>query len=335
MAFNKEIWKAQKLSSFRLNMKAQLAGQIQDPSELIDKLSNEYEATIDKMFADHAQISMEIQTEIQANKALKDYYAKVGGYKDNMLIFIDIIKENVSLSRCPIDISGSSMDDGNDKLFPVIDKNAIAYFFKTVLGEAVDLVFNINKVGKLLNYGGVSLGDAFIKNHLITVDYRNSGYMTRERKYIVYNAGNDFDIVLNKFWSDISTDMKYLNRVIFTRNDTPVEFVFQEVKYNTQFTNVIEFREKDEYKIASVLKRVNFPNTNEKSYMIFEHRNPRNEDQLLLNYYKNRNFETDQSSIMGDLKNSNEIIASAVRYCLKELEAYALLDHKEVDEYKI
>jgi len=37
---------------------------------------------------------------------------------------------------------------------------------------------------------------------------------------------------------------------------------------------------------------------------------------------------------MGDLKNSNEIIASAVRYCLKELEAYALLDHKEVDEYK-
>lgn len=334
MAFNKEIWKAQKLSSFRLNMKAQLAGQIQDPSELIDKLSNEYEATIDKMFADHAQISMEIQTEIQANKALKDYNAKVGGYKDNMLIFIDIIKENVSLSRCPIDISGSSMDDGNDKLFPVIDKNAIAYFFKTVLGEAVDLVFNINKVGKLLNYGGVSLGDAFIKNHLITVDYRNSGYMTRERKYIVYNAGNDFDIVLNKFWSDISTDMKYLNRVIFTRNDTPVEFVFQEVEYNTKFTNVIEFREKDEYKIASVLKRVNFPNTNEKSYMIFEHRNPRNEDQLLLNYYKNRNFETDQSSIMGDLKNSNEIIASAVRYCLKELEAYALLDHKEVDEYK-
>ena len=334
MAFNKEIWKAQKLSSFRLNMKAQLAGQIQDPSELIDKLSDEYEATIDKMFADHAQMSMEIQTEIQANKALKDYYAKVGGYKDNMLIFIDIIKENVSLSRCPIDISGSSMDDGNDKLFPVIDKNAIAYFFKTVLGEAVDLVFNINKVGKLLNYGGVSLGDAFIKNHLITVDYKNSGYMTRERKYIVYNAGNDFDIVLNKFWSDISTDMKYLNRVIFTRNDTPVEFVFQEVEYNTQFTNVIEFREKDEYKIASVLKRVNFPNTNEKSYMIFKHRNPQNEDQLLLNYYKNRNFETDQSSIMGDLKNSNEIIASAVRYCLKELEAYALLDHKEVDEYK-
>jgi len=89
MAFNKEIWKAQKLSSFRLNMKAQLAGQIQDPSELIDKLSDEYEATIDKMFADHAQMSMEIQAEIQANKALKDYYAKVGGYKDNMLIFID------------------------------------------------------------------------------------------------------------------------------------------------------------------------------------------------------------------------------------------------------
>ena len=252
-----------------------------------------------------------------------------------------------------IDTSGSSIDDGNKNLYPDINKDALEVLLRSMGGDVIEtLTFGkvIKAVGKVtgideffidavttifdIDFGRFSIGNAVLENHLITIDYKDINlHTTQERKYVLYKANPIFDKALNSVWSKMDSDMQTLDRVIFTRDKTPVELIYHKFyKKDTNIPNTFEFRAgSSDDKIISVLRRIDYPKEGKGAYL----KTGNNPQKLITNYYANDGTNSDK--VKDDLYNSE--IKQAAKYCLKELKGYALqgdnLNTKEYEDLKI
>ena len=305
---------------------------------------------LDKLNSLYNDILKNATTQEEAEKLLKN--SKMSVVFNGAGIFIDLLHAT-ELSSFHYDLfAGTSKEDGKI-LYCVEDKDVMGYVFKTIIKTAVDFVLTKN-----IFTAGLSLFTDFItSNHLITLDYYKKNPQTNndissnpitERKYILFNADKNFDSALNKVWGNISADMNSLDRVIFTRDDIPVEFIYHK-KYHNGELNTFEFRNNSEEAIVSVLKRISYPTSLNEIKAYLAKGNHATADQIirncLVNYASNANsVKGDLTSSIGysdtsaDLKITKKQIQNAARYCLKKLEGYALegnvLKGKEAEEYE-
>ncbi|WP_165589855.1 hypothetical protein, partial [Campylobacter geochelonis] len=292
-----------------------------------DLFKNAIEDTIDKNVKDASEADKQF-----ANMQKK----RVGIYIDGKFTIIDLTVSQILFNSFLVDTSGSSIDDGNDKLYLHIEKSEILYAIKRTVGNAIDILISRTWVGAIVA-AIVDIPNLITSNHTIAVEYRDKNSNDiKERKYILYNA-TDFDTSLSSEWGNISSDMNTLDRVIFTRNDTPVEFIYHKEYYpNKIIKNVFEFRQgRDEKKIVSVLKRIGYPiNNNKIAHMTFS--KGEEPKQLIANYYAN--YGAGASSVMSDLEYKGNIdkfikLKQAAAYALENLKGYALAGDKPISEY--
>ena len=112
--FNKQEWKKEKLVEFNAKLINELKN-IRDSELLINEVRDSYTSTLDEIIFNSDIISL-----AQAEDMLKNKSKKIGSYfNDGLMIFIDTYSNVIKLEKAPIDISGSSIDDGNNKLYPV------------------------------------------------------------------------------------------------------------------------------------------------------------------------------------------------------------------------
>ncbi|QKF71150.1 calcium-binding protein [Campylobacter geochelonis] len=291
--------------------------------ELTDLFKNAIEDTIDKNVKDASEADKQF-----ANMQKK----RVGIYIDGKFTIIDLTVSQILFNSFLVDTSGSSIDDGNDKLYLHIEKSEILYAIKRTVGNAIDILISRTWVGAIVA-AIVDIPNLITSNHTITVEYRDKNSNDiKERKYILYNA-TDFDTSLSSEWRNISSDMNTLDRVIFTRNDTPVEFIYHKRYKNKKDgqLNTFEFRQgRDEKKIVSVLKRIGYPiNNNKIAHMTFS--KGEEPKQLIANYYAN--YGAGASSVMSDLDNSDKALQQAAAYALENLKGYALAGDISKKEY--
>lgn len=279
-----------------------------------------------------------ILTKDEADAKFKKIQLKgIGVFVDGKFAIIDVLNASCQFKKSPIDLTGSSIDDGNDKLYHSIDDHYLKFLFKRVFGNVIDLVISIIPQTRLLTL--LNIADSTTKNHIINVDYKDKkSNTTQERKYILYKANPIFDKALGSVWGKISSDMQIYDRVIFTRDETPVEFIYQKQYYqNNNIKNVFEFRQgRDEYKIISVLKRINYPTDKKEAHLSFgKDDNPK---KLITNYYAN--YGEGASRVLSDLKyNENDkryiAIKHSAQHCLRELVGYTLKsDNPKISEYE-
>ena len=111
--FNKQEWKKEKLVEFNAKLINELKN-IRDSELLINEVRDSYTSTLDEIIFNSDIISL-----AQAEDMLKNKSKKIGSYfNDGLMIFIDTYSNVIKLEKAPIDISGSSIDDGNNKLYP-------------------------------------------------------------------------------------------------------------------------------------------------------------------------------------------------------------------------
>ena len=264
-----------------------------------------------------------------------------------------------------IDTSGSSIDDGNKNLYPDISKDALEVLLRSMGGDVIEtLTFGkvIKAVGKVtgideffidavttifdIDFGRFSIGNAVLENHLITIDYKDINlHTTQERKYVLYKANPIFDKALNSVWSKMDSDMQTLDRVIFTRDKTPVELIYHKnyEKEGSKFKNTFEFRAgSSDDKIISVLRRISYVNESKGNVVHLAKETNGEARKLITNYYANDG--SGANSLIRDLeyKGSDKdkiAIRQSARYSLKELKGYALqgdnLNTKEYEDLKI
>lgn len=338
--FEKGKWKAEKLAEFKKALSNSPLGKYQNA---IDEMEAKYTAILDRVLqTDSVTTQADAENELKSQKNRKAFLTFV----DKSMYVIDTAINVVKFHELPIDVSGSSMDDGNENLYYDIDKDELLFFAKSMLGDAVSLISSAailklariklgtgeNFVGEVIkhviDFGEFDLSKAILENHVIKVDYKDKDtHETQERKYILYKADKIFDFALDDVWSSVKADMDNLDRTIFTRNNTPVEFIW----HNRAFANTnkedktLEFRTgREEEKIASVLKRV------DSEYIKFLDFGS-SPISLVRNYYAN--YGANAGSVLTDLDIKNDKQQHAA-YAFKNLKGYALKNEKETTEYQ-
>lgn len=264
---------------------------------------------LDKLNSLYNDILKNATTQEEAEKLLKN--SKMSVAFNGAGIFIDLLHAT-ELSSFHYDLfAGTSKEDGKI-LYCVEDKDVMGYVFKTIIKTAVDFVLTKN-----IFTAGLSLFTDFItSNHLVTLDYYKKNPQTNndisnnpitERKYILFNADKNFDSALNKVWGNISADMNSLDRVIFTRDEIPVKFIYHRYidayKGGTSKPNTFEFRNNSEEAIISVFKRIGYPvhaNSIEAHLAKGKEEAPQ---KIIRNYYAN--YGESAGSISIDMKNDN------------------------------
>ena len=341
--FDKAKWKAAKSAEFVSAMNGSVLGK---HKSIVDRLKQEYDKLLDNVLQ-----SPNSTNETKANNELKlkksDRFFTV--FAGVSLFIVDTLTNVAELHDLPIDISGSSMDEGNDTLYFDIEKNQLALLLKSFLGETAEAL-TMMKVLKFVNkgagqliqktmqhidFGNFSITDAIVKNHAIIIDYRNiDSDELKERKYIIHKADKIFDFALDSHWNNIKSDMDTLDRVIFAKTEIPkikllkakipIEFIFYRNNHplGGTYDKTLEFRNgkgENEEKVISVLKRVN---RNYIDYLQFNE----NPQKLLANYYAN--YGSDAANIINEINTDEDISdgEKAAAYALKNLKGYVLKD---------
>lgn len=266
-----------------------------------------------------------VTTEAQAEEALKKK-KNMGIFSNGVGFLIDLSSATKIFSFSYDVFAGTSKEDGKT-LYPKEDRNYCWYIVKTTIGAGVNFMMSKNIFTGVISVFSDFTG-MLTKNHTITIDYyrkeNNNESINNpvvERKYVILNASNDFNYVLEGIWSSFNSDMNSLDRVIFTRDNTPVEFIYHK-NYKSSFKNTFEFRAgTQEYKMVSILKRLYFPTDNNPIHIAKTTKG--NAIRLLANYYAN--YGEGASRVLNDLKNiTDELKQLAAAHCLNELKGYAL-----------
>ena len=337
--FKKGKWKTEKLVELRNTLKNSPLGKYQT---IIDKIEAEYTTMLDSVLQTN-----NVNTKEDAENQLKSRIKrkKILFFVDKSMYLIDTANNVVKFHELPVDISGSSIDDGNENLYPDIDRDELLFLAKSVLGDLVSYLTGARVLkailkpndtfGRLLDntisvvdFGEFDISKVFLKNHIIKVDYKDiDSNEAKERKYILYRADKIFDFALDDVWSSVKADLDSLNRTIFTRNnDTPVEFIWHKEAYSgsNKKDKTLEFRTgRDEEKIVSVLKRV------DSEYVKFLDFGS-SPIELVANYYSN--YGTNASSVIVDLENYKKKVNAA--YAFKNLKGYVLANETNSNEYQ-
>ena len=337
--FNKGRWKAEKLSEFGKSLKNSAIGRY---NAIVDKLNKEYESILDRVLQSNG-----VDTVEKADKELKSSkFRKIFSIVGKGVVWtIDTVGNAIEYHKLPVDLSGSSIDNGNKNLYPDIEKNSFIFLLKSILGEEIETVTFAkvlkwagrivgdlddtmeelgNMITKTIDFEEFDISNAFLRNHAIIVNYKDTNTnATKERKYILYKSDKIFDYALNTVWSEVKADMDNLDRVIFTRNDTPIEFIWHNRKTSDKDKipdKTLEFRiDRNEDKIISVLKRV------DRDYIKYLQFNE-NPQKLLANYYAN--YGSDAANIINEINTDKDISdgEKVAAYALKNLKGYVLKD---------
>ena len=332
--FNKGRWKAEKLSEFGKSLKNSAIGKY---NAIVDKLNKEYESILDRVLQSNG-----VDTAEKADKELKSskFRRIISIVGKGVVWTIDTVGNAIEYHKLPVDLSGSSIDDGNKNLYPDIEKNSFIFLLKSILGEEIETVTFAkvlkwagrivgdlddtmeelgNMITKTIDFEEFDISSAFLRNHAIIVNYKDiNTNAIKERKYILYKSDKIFDYALNTVWNEVKADMDNLDRVIFTRNDTPIEFIWHNrkvVEGDSTPIKTLEFRiDRNEDKIISVLKRVDRDYI---EYLQFANGDPK---ELLANYYAN--YGVGAGNIINEIGDNKEVPA----YALKNLKGYVLKD---------
>lgn len=332
--FNKGRWKAEKLSEFGKSLKNSAIGKY---NAIVDKLNKEYESILDRVLQSNG-----VDTAEKADKELKSskFRRIISIVGKGVVWTIDTVGNAIEYHKLPVDLSGSSIDDGNKNLYPDIEKNSFIFLLKSILGEEIETVTFAkvlkwagrivgdlddtmeelgNMITKTIDFEEFDISSAFLRNHAIIVNYKDiNTNAIKERKYILYKSDKIFDYALNTVWNEVKADMDNLDRVIFTRNDTPIEFIWHNKYYQKpKYDKTLEFRNgkgANEEKVISVLKRVD---RNYIEYLQFANGDPK---ELLANYYAN--YGVGAGDIINEIGDNKEVPA----YALKNLKGYVLKD---------
>lgn len=328
--FDKSAFTQGKVSIIIQTLKAKEAFKGGDANEMIQATAKLLTSIVNEAIDESVKNASEAE-----KKYAKLAKKRFGFYVKGKLIVIDNIFKEIELSTYEINHTGSSMlEEGNDKLYPQIEKHEILYFLKNTFGLTVDalIVTTTRGVVSLL----VSATDYILKNHLIEIDYNNiSSNELKEKKYIVFNS-EEYENILDDHWGKINQLMNNLNidRVILVtdKSNSNAEVVFYK-EYKIDTPNTFEIRgtyandsKKDEILIP-FLKRIDYPSGNKKAFLKIG-KNSNDTHEIIVNYYSQ---STSSSQIKSDL--SNDSLKQAAAYALESLSGYVLDNHTTTSKY--
>ena len=301
---------------------------------------------LDKVKPTYEDIIKNAKTEEEALEAIKKSKSNVVGFvHGGSLVAIDLLKTADLIKFNISDIfAGTSKEEGKD-LHPEMDKSEWSFFFKNILGVAVDFFITKNIYGAIVSFFA-NVTDFATSNHIIRVDYydkNNSGDIDNnisEKKYLVYNSSSKFEEALQSAWGEINSDMnsgKY-RRVIFSRynksfkTNNDVEFIYHKTYKKTNKENTFEIRNGGKDTLISILKRIDYPNSHkQKAYVKFGSSNQSPLQKILVNYYAN--FGNGANDILNNLNSKEDDIQKAAAYALENLKGYALEGDTASKEY--
>ena len=182
--FNRAEYIAEKVEKFGANVLG-IASNCSDPVGLSREITKFMENALNEAI-DH-----NVKDASEADKKFAELQKKnMGIYMDGKFVIIDMAMAKVKFNGFPIDISGSSMDEGNDKLYPVIEKSELSYIIKRAFGNVIDVLVSATRIGAIIS-AVVDIPGAISGNHPIRVDYKDKETdETQERKYILYDASS-------------------------------------------------------------------------------------------------------------------------------------------------
>lgn len=110
--FNKGKWRYIKKAEFRKSLKNSMLGK---HDKIVDKICDWHSSILDEVLS-----TKDIGTIEKAEKELKNIkYAKAFFIFSGATLFIfDSVNNIVEYKNLPVDTTGSSIDDGNNKLYP-------------------------------------------------------------------------------------------------------------------------------------------------------------------------------------------------------------------------
>ncbi|MDY5928480.1 MAG: hypothetical protein SPJ27_00360 [Candidatus Onthovivens sp.] len=110
--FNKGKWRDIKKAEFRKSLENSMLGKYDN---VVDKIDNWHSSLLDEVLS-----MKDIDTIEKAEKELKNIkYAKAFFFFSETAIFVfDSVNNIVEYKKLPVDTIGSSIDDGNNKLYP-------------------------------------------------------------------------------------------------------------------------------------------------------------------------------------------------------------------------
>jgi len=288
---------------------------------------------LDKVKPIYEDIIKNAKTEEEALEAIKKSKSNIVGFvHGGSLVAIDLLKTADLIKFNISDIfAGTSKEEGKD-LHPEMDKSEWSFFFKNILGVAVDFFITKNIYGAIVSFFA-NVTDFATSNHIIRVDYydkNNSGDIDNnisEKKYLVYNSSSKFEEALQSAWGEINSDMnsgKY-RRVIFSRynksfkTNNDVEFIYHKTYKDTGKENTFEIRNGGKDTLISILKRIDYPNRHkQEAYVKFGLDKPQ---KILVNYLA---IGSTTDSILSDLRQNSDKIKQAAAYALENLVGYVL-----------
>ena len=298
---------------------------------------------LDKVKPIYEDIIKNAKTEEEALEAIKKSKSNIVGFvHGGSLVAIDLLKTADLIKFNISDIfAGTSKEEGKD-LHPEMDKSEWSFFFKNILGVAVDFFITKNIYGAIVSFFA-NVTDFATSNHIIRVDYydkNNSGDIDNnisEKKYLVYNSSSKFEEALQSAWGEINSDMnsgKY-RRVIFSRynksfkTNNDVEFIYHKAYKKTGKENTFEIRNGGKDTLISILKRIDYPNSHkQEAYVKFGLDKPQ---KILVNYLA---IGSTTDSILSDLRqNGDKIKKQAAAYALENLVGYVLEGDTPKKEY--
>ena len=112
VTFNKGKWRDIKKAEFRKSLKNSMLGK---HDKIVDKICDWHSSILDEVLS-----AKDINTIEKAEKELKNIkYAKAFFIFSGATLFIfDSVNSIVEYKNLPVDTTGSSIDDGNNKLYP-------------------------------------------------------------------------------------------------------------------------------------------------------------------------------------------------------------------------
>ena len=184
--FNRADYIAEKVEKFGANLLG-VVSNFSDPVGLSKEITKFMENALNEAI-DH-----NVKNASEADKKFAELQKKnMGIYMDGKFTVIDMAVAKTKFNGFPVDISGSSIDEGNDKLYPDIDKNEFGYMLKRAVGNILDVLVSRSGIGLIFS-AIVDIPSEISDNHIIRVDYKDKVTdNVEERKYILYNLLDHF-----------------------------------------------------------------------------------------------------------------------------------------------
>ena len=132
--FNRSEYISEKVTDI-LGSAVSIINNSDDPIATAKELEN-----IVKSFVETA-----IDTNAKTRSEAEEQFAKMakrnwGIYLNGKYVVIDLVTQAIKYDGKILDISGSSIDEGNDKLTPIPDKDYLWYMAKRAVGVAIDVL---------------------------------------------------------------------------------------------------------------------------------------------------------------------------------------------------